>query len=239
MLMIRDKIKPFVSYKIGDGRSISVWHDKWCNIGPLDSLLSKRDIYEARFDDDAKIIDLISNGKWKWPVEWKNDYPELQLIPIPNLNEQQRISSMEPCGLVFSAQPKTSIHLVVRYSRKASDTGQNFKIWEEMNVKVKLQNSQYSLLNVVSTIATMSLKNNIWTILQKILVASAVYHVWQERNRRNFQNESRKVDVLIKCIKEDVVNQLTTLNVKNSFAVQNVAKVWDLTLANKKLVRMP
>ncbi|GKG17609.1 hypothetical protein Tco_0362566, partial [Tanacetum coccineum] len=36
LMKIRDKIKPFVIFKIGDGKSISVWHDKWCDIGPLD-----------------------------------------------------------------------------------------------------------------------------------------------------------------------------------------------------------
>nr|GFD61631.1 RNA-directed DNA polymerase, eukaryota, reverse transcriptase zinc-binding domain protein [Tanacetum cinerariifolium] len=47
-----------------------------------------RDLYDARLDDDAKIVDMIHNGRWKWPEAWIKDYPDLQQIPIPCLNGQ-------------------------------------------------------------------------------------------------------------------------------------------------------
>ncbi|GJS12192.1 gag-pol polyprotein [Tanacetum coccineum] len=112
------------------------------------------------------------------------------------------------------------------------------KIWEEMKDKGNFQNSQNSLVDIVNIIAAKKLNNNIWVILQKLLVASSVYHVWQERNKRNFQNESRNVDVIIKSIKEDVINKLTSLKVKDSAAVKKVARAWDLKLDNKSLVRL-
>ncbi|GJY87269.1 hypothetical protein Tco_0501897 [Tanacetum coccineum] len=45
---------------------ISVWYDKWCTNGPLSTVISRRDMYDARLDDDAKVADLIKNGQWEW-----------------------------------------------------------------------------------------------------------------------------------------------------------------------------
>ncbi|GJW66697.1 RNA-directed DNA polymerase, eukaryota, reverse transcriptase zinc-binding domain protein [Tanacetum coccineum] len=86
-LFKREKVKPFVSYKVGNGKDISVWHDKWCQLGPLDKLFSKSDLYDAKLDDDAKIADMIHNGRWKWPIEWIEDHPDLLLILVYCLNE--------------------------------------------------------------------------------------------------------------------------------------------------------
>ncbi|PWA81627.1 RNA-binding (RRM/RBD/RNP motifs) family protein [Artemisia annua] len=62
MLSLRDKIKLHVLYKIGNGRNISVWHDKWCAQDPLDVFISKRMIYEARFQDNSTVADMINEG---------------------------------------------------------------------------------------------------------------------------------------------------------------------------------
>ncbi|GJW12092.1 RNA-directed DNA polymerase, eukaryota, reverse transcriptase zinc-binding domain protein [Tanacetum coccineum] len=35
----------------------SVWYDKWCTDGPLSKFISRRDIYEARLEDNAKLSD--------------------------------------------------------------------------------------------------------------------------------------------------------------------------------------
>ncbi|GKE60949.1 hypothetical protein Tco_1511316, partial [Tanacetum coccineum] len=65
LMKIREKIKPYVIYKVGDGKSISVWHDKWCDIGPLDSIIQSRDIYDIRMSNLDCLDDVIINGRWK------------------------------------------------------------------------------------------------------------------------------------------------------------------------------
>ncbi|GKC45260.1 hypothetical protein Tco_1062982 [Tanacetum coccineum] len=59
-----------------DGKDISVWHDKWCSHGPIDMIVSKRVVYEARIADEARVADMINNDKWKWPREWEELFPE-------------------------------------------------------------------------------------------------------------------------------------------------------------------
>ncbi|GJU60172.1 RNA-directed DNA polymerase, eukaryota, reverse transcriptase zinc-binding domain protein [Tanacetum coccineum] len=90
MLKIRDDIKNHVWYDIGDGRSISMWYDRWCMDGPLCSLISRRDIYDARLDDNAKVSDMISNNQWNWPNGWKEKYALLN-----NLDGVVRLSNKD------------------------------------------------------------------------------------------------------------------------------------------------
>ncbi|GJX61134.1 hypothetical protein Tco_0294034 [Tanacetum coccineum] len=59
-----------------DGKDISVWHDKWCSHDPIDMIVSKRVVYEARIADEARVADMINNDKWKWPREWEELFPE-------------------------------------------------------------------------------------------------------------------------------------------------------------------
>nr|GEV92908.1 hypothetical protein [Tanacetum cinerariifolium] len=51
-------------------RKTSVCYDKWCKDGLLSSAMSKRDIYDARLQDEAKVADIIS--QWIWPDGWIN-----------------------------------------------------------------------------------------------------------------------------------------------------------------------
>nr|GEW09595.1 RNA-directed DNA polymerase, eukaryota, reverse transcriptase zinc-binding domain protein [Tanacetum cinerariifolium] len=67
MLKLRDKMKPFIIYKIGNGRKTFLWYDKWCNIGPIKNFIPNRLIFEARFKGNETVKDGISNGKWDSP----------------------------------------------------------------------------------------------------------------------------------------------------------------------------
>lgn len=55
-----------IGYKIGNGKSISAWYDRWCNEGPLSEFITAGDIYNARFSNDSKVDCLIRNGSWCW-----------------------------------------------------------------------------------------------------------------------------------------------------------------------------
>ncbi|GJW07958.1 RNA-directed DNA polymerase, eukaryota, reverse transcriptase zinc-binding domain protein [Tanacetum coccineum] len=90
MLKIRDDIRVHVWVVICNGRKTSVWYDKWCKDGPLSSVISKRDIYEAILHDEARVADIINNGQWIWPDGWMDKYPFLaNLDRTINLNESE------------------------------------------------------------------------------------------------------------------------------------------------------
>ncbi|GKE46339.1 hypothetical protein Tco_1477597, partial [Tanacetum coccineum] len=77
--VIRDKVKPFVLYAIRDGRDISMCHEKWCSNEQIDRFVPNRAVYEARFKDNDKVVDLVSDSRWKWPIEWNELYLEIKM----------------------------------------------------------------------------------------------------------------------------------------------------------------
>ncbi|GKE15495.1 hypothetical protein Tco_1423072 [Tanacetum coccineum] len=66
LLGVRDKAKKRIKYKVGNGKNNYVWYDKWNDIGPLCQFISRRDIYDARFDNNAIVADMIVNNHWIW-----------------------------------------------------------------------------------------------------------------------------------------------------------------------------
>ncbi|GKC17012.1 hypothetical protein Tco_1013794 [Tanacetum coccineum] len=68
ILRLRDEVRKFMVIKIGNGEKTSVTYDNWCNVGILQSILTNRDIYNARVSPEiVKIsIDESKNDELVW-----------------------------------------------------------------------------------------------------------------------------------------------------------------------------
>lgn len=86
-LGLRDKMKPFVWHELGNGLNTSIWFDKWDVKGPLSMFITSRDIYDARFSNDAKVADMVVDGRWIWPDDWWIKFPILNEIQVPKLSQ--------------------------------------------------------------------------------------------------------------------------------------------------------
>ncbi|GKD27929.1 hypothetical protein Tco_1234143 [Tanacetum coccineum] len=86
--------------KVGNGRDILVWHDKWCSLSPLNRLFANRDLYDERLDDDSKIVDMVKDMD----------------VWVGRDNKEVKFST------------KTSLYLVAGNSWKAYDSGQNHEM---------------------------------------------------------------------------------------------------------------
>nr|XP_043620313.1 uncharacterized protein LOC122592176 [Erigeron canadensis] len=80
MMDLRDKIRGFVRYEVGNGRRISLWYDRWCTVGPLCDQITRRTIFEGKFRDNMTVANMIIDGKWRWPEDWLNKYEFLRDI---------------------------------------------------------------------------------------------------------------------------------------------------------------
>ncbi|GJY36464.1 reverse transcriptase zinc-binding domain-containing protein [Tanacetum coccineum] len=107
ILQLRPLIREFIWYKVGNGSSISVWHDKWCDLGPLSNLISNRDVYREGFDQNTTLDAVLFNGQLNWPHVWLDKYPMLNSIapPISMLgNDKLEWHDMDGVVQPFSVQ---------------------------------------------------------------------------------------------------------------------------------------
>ncbi|GKC01404.1 RNA-directed DNA polymerase, eukaryota, reverse transcriptase zinc-binding domain protein [Tanacetum coccineum] len=89
LMELRNKIRPHVFHNIGNGKSTSIWYDRWNQCGPLSNIINRRDIYDARLKTTDCVANMIEEERWKWPSEWLGKFPVLREIKIPILNQNQ------------------------------------------------------------------------------------------------------------------------------------------------------
>ena len=72
--------------------------------------------------------------------------------------------------------------------------------------------------------------NTIDSVLSRIVIATAVYYIWKERNTRMFTGEELDNQVLWSLIVEKIRIQLMCLKVKRSTQVLKIAKEWEVDM---------
>ncbi|GJU46796.1 RNA-directed DNA polymerase, eukaryota, reverse transcriptase zinc-binding domain protein [Tanacetum coccineum] len=87
ILSLRDKVRKHIGWKLGNGKFVNIWYDKWCSVSPLSDFIDTRDIYDARLNNNCTVSDLINEGRWKWPAEWSTYFVELSQLQVPILND--------------------------------------------------------------------------------------------------------------------------------------------------------
>ncbi|GKA41394.1 reverse transcriptase zinc-binding domain-containing protein [Tanacetum coccineum] len=86
MLEITNKIKPFVKYRIGNGKGVSMWYDNWSNVGPLNNIIPKCARNAARMKDSDSVTNLVKNSVWDWPMDWLELYLILNQVTVPDFS---------------------------------------------------------------------------------------------------------------------------------------------------------
>nr|XP_043624069.1 uncharacterized protein LOC122595706 [Erigeron canadensis] len=285
-------VKQHVRYKIGDGRSISIWYDIWCPEGPLSKFISKRVLYDARMDVDASLSSMIQEGRWMWPDGWEERFNFLERFYVPNLqngvkDEITWITKEKQLVAFSTAQawkdirinwPKVVWRDVIWFKQcdprhafilwiaiqeklmtldriakwKHSDNLQcglckdgkechdhlffnckyAAKIWTSLRSCFWRMKEEKSLKEIIQLNAGFRGKNNIGIVVNKLLIAAAVYYIWQERNCIIFQMKERSEEVVCSLMKDSIRNKLLSLRIRKTKIVINVGEQWNLRWVN-------
>ncbi|GJU81796.1 RNA-directed DNA polymerase, eukaryota, reverse transcriptase zinc-binding domain protein, partial [Tanacetum coccineum] len=94
ILNLRDKARDHIWWKIGNGISVNVWHDKWCFVGPLSEFIETRDVYDAILNNNWTVSEIIREGRWMWLEEWNNDFERLRQVQVPVLNDEKEDNAL-------------------------------------------------------------------------------------------------------------------------------------------------
>ncbi|GJV35561.1 RNA-directed DNA polymerase, eukaryota, reverse transcriptase zinc-binding domain protein [Tanacetum coccineum] len=227
LMKIRDKIKPYVMFKIGDGKSISVWHDKWCEIGPLD-----------KYPEISQIeVPILSNKKDSVMWVCEGNKAMKYTTKAAWLTLRDNWPKVDWYHMVWYSQcsPKQAIILWMTIQRKLL-TQDRMKVWEKIKAKGKQLSNYYNLDNLVLQLSASPHKNKIWQIVNKLILSSTVYHIWMERNKRTFQSLLRSDDELYGNILGNIDDMLKCLRVKKSKEVLNMANQRNLKWEKERLI---
>ncbi|XP_071697814.1 uncharacterized protein [Rutidosis leptorrhynchoides] len=86
--------------------------------------------------------------------------------------------------------------------------------------------------DIMQDMAKYPYSRNIWSIINRLLIAASVYFIWQERNHRIFRKVHRDEAAICKDIQNFMQLKLLTFKVKQIWAVKRAAKVWGLKCLN-------
>ncbi|GJV44559.1 RNA-directed DNA polymerase, eukaryota, reverse transcriptase zinc-binding domain protein, partial [Tanacetum coccineum] len=249
MLELRDKIKEYVFYRVGNGKKILVWHDKWCEEGPLINIVSYRSIYDARLKPNATISEMIVDGNWIWPREWYDKYPVLRNVQCPtitqNLEDKVLWLTREGNLVPYSTKavwkdlrgvwPIMKWHHVVWFSQ--FNPKHAFVMWMAIQgrlmtqYRIKVWKKDDELRCPLCKKVADSHKHlfyecvysaKVWKEMRQFMKLDKDYESMVERNGRIFKSESRTEDELCCVIKENIKNKLMSLRVKRSSEVFEV-----------------
>ncbi|XP_071700259.1 uncharacterized protein [Rutidosis leptorrhynchoides] len=110
------------------------------------------------------------------------------------------------------------------------------QIWRNLKKKLIFRGLPNRLDDIISMLSRYPYTSNIWNFVNRVLLASCVYFLWQERNSRLFKKRKRSVNELENVIQDHIKMKLMLIKVKNSSAVKAVASLWNLQLSADRLV---
>ena len=59
ILQLRERIRPLIKHKVGDGAATFLWHDSWNSVGPLLPYYGERILYDSAIHCNARVAEVI------------------------------------------------------------------------------------------------------------------------------------------------------------------------------------
>ncbi|KAJ9536539.1 hypothetical protein OSB04_un000291 [Centaurea solstitialis] len=86
MMALRSELRPFVSVRVGDGRLLNAWEDRWLPCGPLVHLIPYR-VYHAVSLSVSSTVNQLLQVMQNWPPSWVERCPQLAMFDLPVINQ--------------------------------------------------------------------------------------------------------------------------------------------------------
>ncbi|KAK4383462.1 hypothetical protein Sango_2772900 [Sesamum angolense] len=281
MLSLRHSLVSQIHFCIGNGDSISLWHDPWHPLGPLISRFPRGpQLTNTGLLDKLSVV--IKDGQWNWPmitdiacleitymlppisegpdrITWKSKdgsfntstayelfhpsgpkvfWSSLLMGPfkIPKncfilwLAIMGRLSTLDKpwlhhiggfCILCPDGVPETHDHLLFScsFSRRClAIIRQQIPLpWlhRDWQHGVQWASSRWRGKHVVNA-------------AYRSLLASLVYHIWQERNSRRFQQRSRPPSIVGSLVVEEIRQRIITVPLRDSVCSLGLYRLWKI-----------
>ncbi|GKB11208.1 reverse transcriptase domain, reverse transcriptase zinc-binding domain protein [Tanacetum coccineum] len=169
-----------------NGKSTFAWFDRWADVRPLKDMFSNKDIARSCFSLDGSINNLISDGVWRWPLDWLSRFPIMAQLQVPLLLDD--------------------IDDVILWRDRGG-------VWSKVRFLCSKDSIPPWLINVTTFITPISKGKTTVNILSRLVVAATLYYIWLERNGRLFKKTS-SLDQFVEVILSMVRLKLVTFKFK-------------------------
>ncbi|KAL0455266.1 UNVERIFIED_CONTAM: hypothetical protein Slati_0865800 [Sesamum latifolium] len=279
MVRLRDWLRPFVLYKIGDGTSFSLWHDPWHPLGPLITQFPMGPRHTS-LPESALLCTVLMGGDWHWPTIthmesiWITHY----LPPIHGGNDCTRwtgrggsFSSAAAYDIFCPPGPKVGWSSVLVGTFKIPRY--RFILWLAILGRLSTLDKPwlhhlgtscvlcsdalpeshehlffacsfaYDCLHVIRREVSLHWPYTSWSLVIqwasvrwrgkhvvnasfKALLASLVYHLWQERNRRIFQHITRSPNDVARLIVSEIRELIICKQLPRTVSTRGLYRLW-------------
>ncbi|GJX25590.1 hypothetical protein Tco_0231886 [Tanacetum coccineum] len=145
---------------------------------------------------NSNVVDMIVNDEWIWPNKWKIQFSCLNHIKTPILKEGEANCTM------WNERNGKSGKFSIR------------SIWENFK-EVKTDVSWHKVV-------CGGCRNIINSVMDRMAIATLIYHIWNERNKTIFSQEQRNFQCLLNGIVKSMKLQLLSLKVMKSMVVKKI-----------------
>ncbi|XP_071689107.1 uncharacterized protein [Rutidosis leptorrhynchoides] len=109
------------------------------------------------------------------------------------------------------------------------------KVWNDVKQCLLFKGLPANLQVITHKLATYPFRNQIWDVINRLTLATAVYSIWHERNCRIFKDKRRSDKDLVNCIIGGIRLKLASFKVKGTAAMAVAARNWDMDLIGNRL----
>ncbi|GJX51416.1 putative reverse transcriptase domain-containing protein [Tanacetum coccineum] len=199
---------------------------RWCDANGNMLAFSVRNVWEALRDRGNEV-------PWYRLVWFPHCIPRhafhLWLIMRESLKTQDKVQQWDIrnnnlnllCCPLCKTQADSHAHLFFECSFSQ-------QVWSLIRHLAGMENVPPILYDIVMHLLPLSHKRTARSIVGRLILAAAAYHVWIERNNRLFKNAKRTPEEIRDMIMVTVRLKLITLRFKNTLSVSRLLEKWKM-----------
>ncbi|KAK4384017.1 hypothetical protein Sango_3100400 [Sesamum angolense] len=280
MLSLRHSLVSQIHFCVGNGDSISLWHDPWHQLGSLISRFPRGpQLTNTGLLDKLSVV--IKDGQWNWPmitdiacleiiymlppisegpdrISWKSKdgsfntstayelfhppgpkvfWSSLMMGPfkIPKNCFILWLAIMGDCllwinhgftilaGFAFCVRMVSLTHDHLLFSCSFSR-----RCLASIRQQILLPWPHWDWQHWVQWASSRWRGKHVVNAAYRSLLASLVYHIWQERNTRHFQQRSRPPSIVGSLVVEEIRQRIISVPLRNSVSSLGLYRLWKI-----------